>query len=208
MPGHRIEIFDLGLTIDDAREMGIDTEKFTRKAALSQTLVPRLTPEEKRLFTGTPKARGAGKFIWIDCERVEINAIPIPERVGFLERKLAQIPNLLGKVIPPAPELKDHALAISHSQARYRIEAEIRRRIDVDGIAAAALELLDRPEPFDDDTPRAVKERLEIDPCSTWLAALSSIVASKIKIEAGAVEKAVDTAIKSAMTRKNKGDER
>jgi hypothetical protein len=111
--------------------------------------------------------------------------------VGFLERKLAQIPNLLGKVIPPAPELKDHALAISHSQARYRIEAE-----------------MDRPEPFDDDTPRAVKERLEIDPCSTWLAALSSIVASKIKIEAGAVEKAVDTAIKSAMTRKNKGDER
>jgi hypothetical protein len=52
MPDHRIEVFDLGLNIEEAIEMGLQTETFTRKKELFAALVERLTSDELRMFGG------------------------------------------------------------------------------------------------------------------------------------------------------------
>jgi hypothetical protein len=75
LPDHRIEIFDLGLNIEEAIEMGLQTETFTRKKDLSAALVERLTPDELRMFGGRRVQVGESKFQWHGCQRVEISRL-------------------------------------------------------------------------------------------------------------------------------------
>ena len=53
MPDHHVEVIDLGLTVDDAIELGMDAEPYTRESALPARLVPRLTEAAREWFTGT-----------------------------------------------------------------------------------------------------------------------------------------------------------
>ncbi|HYQ91594.1 MAG TPA: hypothetical protein VES89_05840 [Candidatus Competibacteraceae bacterium] len=93
------------LKLEEALAMGLQTETFDRAAVLPATLIPLLSETERRLFEGRKTQIGANKWIWEDCQRVEINAIPVKERVDYLDRQLAKIDALLPKVKPPAGEL-------------------------------------------------------------------------------------------------------
>lgn len=73
----KFEIIDAGLKLEEALQMKLQPETFTRQKALSSGLT--LTPAERRLFGGThQRIRGRnGKPCdqWIDCKRVELNAL-------------------------------------------------------------------------------------------------------------------------------------
>jgi hypothetical protein len=88
MPHHNVEVVDIGLTVEDALEMDIDGEPFSRKKGIPWKIRRQLTDLEREYFVG-------------HRERFELNAIlPDTRRIEYIERKLEEN-GIRGKVIPP-----------------------------------------------------------------------------------------------------------
>jgi hypothetical protein len=83
MPGYKVVVEDLGLTLEHALDMRLQTEEFTRTKAIPQAL--ELTKLEREYFVG----RQATSKSWI-CRRVELNALTCPELIAYIERRLGE----------------------------------------------------------------------------------------------------------------------
>jgi len=89
MPNHNVDVVDIGLTIEDAVDLDLDSEPYYRQKGLPGTLRRRLSDLEREYFRGR-----AG-------DRFELNAIlPDTRRIEYIERKLEEN-GVRGKVIPP-----------------------------------------------------------------------------------------------------------
>ena len=144
MPDHHLDIIDLGLTIEEGLKDGLQTETFTRKNALPEGILSGLNEKELELFTGSYD-KDAG--CWRGCQRIEINAIKIRDRVPHLEKKIAAVfqakPTKPGEkpTASPRPAMDTiHATtqATIDRAISDQIRAAIAERIDVDTIAALA----------------------------------------------------------------------
>jgi hypothetical protein len=94
MPHHRVNVVDIGLTVEDALEMGLDSEPFSRGKRIPYTLRRRLSDVAEEYFVYRE-------------ERFELNAIlPDTRRIEYIERKLEEN-GVRGKVIPPDDALKE-----------------------------------------------------------------------------------------------------
>ena len=71
MPHHSIDVIDLGLTVPQAIDAGLETETFTRRKALPADL--ELDADALEWFTGPPVSAGYGKPHY-ECTRCELNA--------------------------------------------------------------------------------------------------------------------------------------
>ncbi len=101
MPHHSVEVVDIGLTVEDALEMGLDSEPFRRKKHISWPLFVSLSDVAKE-YLYRPNSYGAG----VEGERFELNAIlPDTARIEYIERKLEEA-GVRGKVIPPEEYLR------------------------------------------------------------------------------------------------------
>src|SRR5829696_1166486 len=100
MPGYSVDVVDIGLTVEDALEMGIASEPFRRQKDISVDLWMRLSATAKEhLYQRNGYSRG------ISGQRFELNAIlPDTRRVEYIERKLEEN-DVRGKVIPPEEKL-------------------------------------------------------------------------------------------------------
>ena len=100
MPGYSVDVVDIGLTVEDALEMGLASEPFHRKKNISWELRMRLSDTAKEyLYQRNGYSRG------ISGKRFELNAIlPDTRRVEYIERKLEEN-GVRGKVIPPDEKL-------------------------------------------------------------------------------------------------------
>ena len=87
MPDHNIKVIDLGLTVPQAIDHGLETEHFTRKVALPTGLV--LDEDADEWFTGEPFDAGNGKTHY-DCTRCELNAFSSDQLAEFIEDGLAR----------------------------------------------------------------------------------------------------------------------
>jgi hypothetical protein len=200
MPDHRIEVFDLGLNLLEATETGLQAETFTRKKELSAALVERLTSDELRMLGGRRVQVGESKFQWHGCQRVEINAIPIMERVPYLESQLAAIPELLGKVRPPDAELPMLARSIYEERIHARIHAEIERRINIHAIANRAYDQITHPELDDPNLAQDLEDRLQLLPSDPWRIALAALLRPKMStIRGDEIRSVVDVAIREEL---------
>jgi len=148
MPDYRVEVIDLGLKYEEALDLGLKTETFTRKNALAKDLV--LTEAERRAFQG----RQEGKKSWI-CTRVELNAFSNPDFVAYLERKLTAA-GATEKVIPPAADLPSLVDSI------YRAELG-------DWTDHAITELLASAE-LKHHLATALRDRMTLEDAATWIA--------------------------------------
>jgi len=92
MPEHNVDVVDIGLTVADAVDLGLDSEPFNRKKDMPWRTRRRLTQLEREYF--------------IDLqERFELNAIlPDTRRIEYIEEQLAEN-GVRGKVVPPEEEL-------------------------------------------------------------------------------------------------------
>jgi DNA topoisomerase 6 subunit A-like protein len=100
MRGYFVDVVDIGLTVEDALEMGLASEPFRRQKNISWELSMRLSHVASEYLC----QRGFGRGM--SGERFELNAIlPDTRRVEYIERKLEES-GVRGKVIPP-----DEALA-------------------------------------------------------------------------------------------------
>jgi hypothetical protein len=96
MPGYSVEVVDIGLTVEDALEMSLDSEPFGRKKRLPWMLYRKLSDVAVEYFTRRH-------------ERFELNAIlPNTRRIEYIEEKLAEN-GVRGKVVPPDDKLGELA---------------------------------------------------------------------------------------------------
>src|SRR5215207_6444309 len=104
MPGYSVEVVDIGLTVEDALEMSLDPEPFSRKKDISRWLLRTLTNVAKE-YLYRPNSYGRG----LSGKRFELNAIlPDTRRIEYIERKLEEN-GVRGKVIPPDDKLTELA---------------------------------------------------------------------------------------------------
>lgn len=106
MPYHNVNVVDIGLTVEDALEMGLPGERFNRKAHMPWEIAMRLNETEEAHFRHLK-------------QRFEINAIlPDMRRIEYIERKL-QENGVRSKLIPPDDALKD----LREKMYRDKVEA-------------------------------------------------------------------------------------
>src|SRR5215208_2421805 len=150
MPDYFVDVVDIGLTVEDAVEMGLASEPFRRKKDITWELRMRLSGVAKE-YLYQRNGYGGG----ISGKRFELNAIlPDIRRVEYIERKLEEN-GVRGKVIPP-----DEALA-------ERREAMYRAKVDgwVDEVIA---EMLDADE-LKNKMAEQFQERFGLDEAREWI---------------------------------------
>jgi hypothetical protein len=129
MPDHRVEVTDLGLTVEDAIAAGLPREEYARTKALPSNLD--LTPTAVEWFTGEP----AGGKRW-RCQRVELNAFTGPDLVAYVEAKL-QASDATDKMVPPEHVLLAQARHQADTALRGWAEAWLAEHFDLDRLALA-----------------------------------------------------------------------
>jgi hypothetical protein len=86
MRSYSVDVIDIGLTVEDALEMGLDSEPFYRKKDISRELRMRLSDVAREYLYQRDRYRGG-----IRGERFELNAIlPDTRRIEYIERKLEE----------------------------------------------------------------------------------------------------------------------
>ncbi len=104
MPGYSVDVVDIGLTVEDALEMGLESEPFYREKDISWELRTSLSDVARHYLYQRERFRKG-----IRGERFELNAIlPDTRRIEYIERKLAEN-GVRPKVIPPNDKLGELA---------------------------------------------------------------------------------------------------
>jgi hypothetical protein len=100
--GMYIDVIDLGLTVKEALDMGLEPEGVVIQKEPSYELLYRLTSEEKEFLLGR-QIHYAGAW---QGKRVELNAMPTNQLISWLEGKLKEL-SLQTKVLPPEEEVEN-----------------------------------------------------------------------------------------------------
>jgi hypothetical protein len=137
MPDYSVEVTDLGLHLEEALRLGLQTEKFIRKNALPYNL--ELNETERKYFEG--KFYSHKKY---ECERIELNAFTAPGLIAFVERKLHET-GADDKLIPPAKHLKQHSGEVFATKFRKWIEDEAFAALGLEDIIAALQKRFAKP---------------------------------------------------------------
>ncbi len=180
MPGHSLRIVDLGLTLDDARILGLSTEEFSRQQALPATLLPKLGPTEHEAW----QADSVGRGPWA-CYRVELNAFSSPALVRYIEDRLAA-EGVGPKVIPADATLSRTAEEVYCETVRARVSVALSDLLNVDAIAEHVTEALRSSVSL--TNPREwVEEAFAEDTGTAWDAAVGVAVRARVSVHAKAI---------------------
>ncbi len=160
MPDHNVHVVDIGLTIEDAVALNLDSEPYYRKKGVPSTLRRRLSGLERGYFCGQ-----AG-------ERFELNAIlPDTRRIEYIERKLKEN-GVRGKVIPSDDALGGLAEEIYREEHATMVDAMVKKMFLEDVKEKLAEEF---KELFNLDAPtvrQSIEKKFEDDRTLSWRAAL------------------------------------
>jgi len=196
MPGYSVEVVDIALTVEDALEMRLEPEPFSRKKDISWELLHALSDVAKEyLYRRSPYGRG------VSGERFELNAIlPDTARIEYIERKLEEN-DVRGKVIPPDDKLGELA------DEKYRTLNA--------GWVAEAIENLISSEEFKkeiadefvdkfglDEARRHIEERFDKDRALSWRRALEEKLKEVHGQHTGAFESAVEKKLRERLAGK------
>lgn len=180
MPGYSVEVIDLGLKLEEAIQMGLQTEEFTRKKALPTELY--LNDTELEYFEGEVigyKDNKKGQYIptqW-KCERVELNAMSAPEFIEYIELKL-YVNGATDKVIPPKEKLNNKAKEIFDSQIREEVNEAL---FDIfEEVIEKKLKELNEKFEYD-NALQWIEEKFEEDKTTSWKQALTNSVEHEIE---------------------------
>jgi len=195
MPGYAVDVVDIGLTVEDALEMGLASEPFHRKKNISWELRMRLSDAAKEyLYQRNGYSRG------ISGQRFELNAIlPDTRRVEYIERKLEEN-GVRGKVIPPEEKLGD----LTDKKYRDLIAEWVAEAI---GELISSEELNEKiADQFIDEfelgeSRNHIEQHFEKDRSVSWRDALTARLEEVHDKHTDAVKEAVRDAIEDALTK-------
>ena len=158
MPHHNVDVVDIGLTVADAVDLGLDSEPFNRKKDMPWRTRRRLTQLEREYF--------------IDLqERFELNAIlPDTRRIEYIEEQLKKN-GVRGKVVPPEDKLSELSEEMYRSEASKWADAAFEELV---GWEAVKKELADEfIEKFKlENSERYIRTRFKRDDALSWKEAL------------------------------------
>jgi hypothetical protein len=155
-----IRVIDLGLSLADAEEMGLEAEYQHHPKASRHAL------EDNLRINGASDPEIAFMFRDFDSlrstRRVELNATTSPQFIAFVERKLRE--NGVTKIVPQQDLLAEVYTGIQRGRRLERAVAEL-DEINVDDVKS--------PEELE----KRVREVLKKHPAMRWDAAIAEIVA-------------------------------
>jgi GNAT superfamily N-acetyltransferase len=165
MPGYSVDVIDIGLTVEDALEMRLESEPFYRKKDITWELLMRLSEVARECLYKKDGYRG------IRGERFELNAIlPDTRRIEYIERKLKEN-GVRGKVIPPDDALKELREAMYREKVEGWVEEIIAEVLGTDALKDKIVE--DFEEPFGLDGAREwIEQGFEDDRSKSWRSVL------------------------------------
>jgi GNAT superfamily N-acetyltransferase len=165
MPGYSVDVIDIGLTVEDALEMRLESEPFYRKKDIMWELLMRLSEVARECLYQKDGYRG------IRGERFELNAIlPDTRRIEYIERKLKEN-GVRGKVIPPDDALKERQEAMYREKVEGWVEEIIAEVLGTDALKDKIVE--DFEEPFGLDGAREwIEQGFEDDRSKSWRSVL------------------------------------
>ncbi|WP_152627390.1 ATP-binding protein [Streptacidiphilus melanogenes] len=175
MPGHRVEVIDIGLTVEDALTHGLDPEPAVRDRALPARIIPHLTPTALDWFTGEEDSSEKGKTRW-RFQRVELNAFTSPQLIAHIETKLAQH-GAAGKVVPPAVTIAARArtmLAAAVDNVADKVITELVDASRLGDLVRAQLPLDELTAITDND----IAAHLAQHPARSWQDAVDHLIAA------------------------------
>ncbi len=175
---------DLGMRLQDARDLGLIGEEATRQKALQAYLVTYLTDEEADLFTGTRR----NAKVW-EYTRFELNEIPSEQRLPFVERKLEEA-GVGPKVIPPDPYLDRAADFYRDYDLDQRIREAIARAVGDEVVEQLLPEFQDR---YDTSDPRGWVEN-RFNGGSTW--SWRQVVSREILVQGIPLESEIEAEVR------------
>ena len=114
MPGHSVELYDLGLTVEQVIQKGKEPEEYERSSAMPSELEPLLSHIEREWFVGEYLGKKGNKDTY-SSKRFELDDLTAPETITHIEDRLGEL-GVEPKVIPP-----DGVLAERREQM-YRAE--------------------------------------------------------------------------------------
>ena len=178
MPGHHVDVIDLGLDVDDAITMEMEPETYTRDKALPARILPHLSAAALEWFTGQECSWDAyGRPRQWECRRVELNAFTSPGLIAYIETGLRAC-GAAGKLVPPADVLAEEARREHHASVADKARQIIAELIDTDAIAdRIAAETAEQVD-FAID-PGVIAARLERDRARPWVSAVSAEMARR-----------------------------
>jgi hypothetical protein len=192
MPDYNVDVIDIGLTVEDALDMGLDPEPFSRKKGISGSLRRSLSDTAREYLYN--RGYGGG----IKGERFELNAIlPDTARIAYIERKLKEH-GVRGKLIPPEEKLAEMA------DEKYReLSAEWVADVVDELVGAAALKkkIADQfVKEFELGKSRGrIEQRFEKDRSISWRAALEAGLEDARGGHAKALKAAVKEGVEAAL---------
>jgi hypothetical protein len=186
MPNHNVDVVDIGLTVEDAVALDLDSEPYYRKNGLPLALRRRLSDLEREYFRGKVG------------ERFELNAIlPDTRRIEYIERKLEEN-GVRGKVIPPDDKLSKLTDKTYREHHAAWVEEVLHDLVSLDDMKKAlADEFVERFEL--EHARRYIEEEFEKDKTLSWREALKNKLAATQKehfehaLKAAVRERVVET---------------
>lgn len=154
IPGFKIDIIDIGLTVEEALRIGCDSEPFTDDDALPTKLLPLLNEVELEYFDERRT-------------RFEINGITPPsERMAYVEAQLQQH-GIRPKYIPPDEVLEEEVADNFEAEIRWRVGTVIDRLVDKNAIVTRVMDEL-RTTLQLSDAANFIREAFEEEPTASW----------------------------------------
>lgn len=167
MPNHRVDVVDLGLTVDAAIDRGLETESFTRRKALPQWMHPRLTDQERDWFQGRLISEYPRQW---ECARVELNALTAPDLIAYIEEGLATH-DADQKITPPDDAVAEEAETAHKDAVRTWVESRMADWLDVDQVVDTIV--AETAERVVTDPAEWISEAYEEDQATYWRTAVS-----------------------------------
>lgn len=174
----KVKIIDIGLTLGEAMQMGLQGETFTRKKNLPAKLV--LNELEQCHFGGT-EVEVNGKPVWKDCKRVELNALAAdPDRfISFIERKL-RLHKAHGKLVPPKTVIKRYAAQTRASSLERAIDEMIRAELDIQAMTVELVKVY-KPDVAIEGLPKKVRSWARGRRPEPWTACVEGAVNDRVE---------------------------
>ncbi len=189
MPGHQVEVIDIGLTIEMAERLGLAAETFSRKRALPTRL--HLGDAERRAWQAGARPTRHHPVIG---QRYELDALTYLQLVTLIEDALAEH-GATAKVVPP-PGI---VTAMARLKAVEHVAAAIRTQIDTLIDTNAIIAKVTAGIVMDEITPETVRAALDTNRDVDWRAVVNHAAQAQVARHDTAITDTLHVAIREAI---------
>jgi hypothetical protein len=171
-----IEVIDLGLTVEQALDLGLAGEPFAEDLTLGADLLPTLNDVELDYF----EERRI---------RFEINSIPSATRIAYVEQLLEEN-GARPKYIPPEDVLQQRVRSDYEWEIEWRVGQAIEDLVDKDAIVTRVTEAL-REEIQLTEAADLIRDKFKEKPQATWSSVVDKEHTARVRKKRADIKKMV-----------------